>query len=284
MSASRALRAVLAWAWLSGCGERAADPIVASGAGTSPAGQGGLAGGGSGERGGSGGGGASSGGSDQPADGGDEAGGGEGPTPSDGPIGLCGPCASSDVCGDANDACIRHQEQNFCGRDCDDQRGCPDGYTCVELANSQLFQCVPEAGCPTPTPAPTLEELRTRVLAVVNGERAAFDRAALAPSSCLDELAQASALEFARTDEPLGKYVKECDPVWPNCECGWNAEGEIAIARYGLDWMTAVDRSVGPNRDPQSRFSQGLLATDVSELGVGFWISGDEAWLALSYR
>lgn len=287
MSPSRAFRGALTCAALLGCGERAADPIVASPSTRSEAGQnGGLGGSGGGPPvSGSSGAGPSggTGGTDQPPLGGDAAG-GEAPTPETGPTGLCGPCTSSDACGDANDACVRHQSQNFCGRDCDDQRGCPDGYSCVELANSQLFQCVPDTACPTPAPAPTLDELRPYVLSVINSERAAYDRVALAPSRCLDDLAQASALEFARSDEPLGKYVKECDPVWPNCDCGWNAEGEIAIARYDLDWMTAIERSVGPARDTQNRFSQGLLATDVTDIGIGFWISGDEAWLALSYR
>lgn len=200
-----------------------------------------------------------------------------------GPIGLCGACTSSDACGDANDACIRHQEQSFCGRDCDEQRGCPDGYTCVELANSQLWQCVPETTCPTPSPQPTLADLRDYLLARINAERLGYGSAPLSASSCLNGLAQASAVDFARTDEPLGKYVKECDPVWPNCACGWSAEAEISIARYGLDWQTAVERAVG--QDTRSdRFSQAFLASDFTNVGIGFWLSGDEAWIALSFR
>ena len=203
-----------------------------------------------------------------------------------GPTGLCGQCTSSDECGDANDACIRHQEQRFCGRDCDDQHGCPDGYSCVELDNSQLWQCVPQNGCPTPTAAvPELADVRQYLLGRINSERAAQNRPALNESSCLDDLAQGSAVAFARTDEPLGKFVKECDPIWPNCECGWSAEAELTVARYALDWTTAVEHAVVTSRDGQNlRFTQAFLDFDGTDLGIGFWLSGDEAWIALSFH
>lgn len=212
--------------------------------------------------------------------------GGSPETPAEvGPTGLCGDCASSAECGDANDACIRHQDQHFCGRDCDDQHGCPDGYSCVELDNSQLWQCVPQNGCPIPAGGvPELGSLRDYVLTRINAERVARDRLPLQASSCLDELAQDSALSFARTDEPLGKYVKECDPIWPNCACGWNAEAEVIVARYALDWTTAVDEALGTYRSTDDRFTRAFLAYDATDVGVGFWLSGDEAWIALSFR
>ncbi len=254
-----------------GCGERAGDPVVLA--------------------------------RDQAAAGGEEAGmptaanagkgndtgyGGAGPDPRGevGPTGLCGDCTSSNECGDANDACIRHADAHFCGRDCDDQYGCPDGYSCVELDNSQLWQCVPLNGCAAPAGGvPDLADLRDYLLARINAERTARDRSALRASSCLDELAQGSAVSFARTDETLGKYVKECDPVWPNCACGWNAEAEITVARYGLDWTTAIDRALGTYRDTQNdRFTHAFLDYSATDVGIGFWLSGDEAWIALSFH
>lgn len=202
-----------------------------------------------------------------------------------GPSGLCATCASSTECGDANDACIAYGEARFCGRDCDDQRDCPDGYSCVELSNSQLWQCVPDDACPLPDSPPALGEVRSYVLTRINGQRAAQSRASLESSSCLDQLAQRSALDFARTDEPLGKYVKECDPVWPNCTCGWWAEAEVTVARYGLDWQDAVDRALSASRDGGStRFADAYLNGAFSDVGIGFWLSGDEAWIALSFR
>jgi hypothetical protein len=211
-------------------------------------------------------------------------GGASNPDPA-GAIGLCGSCSSSDECGDANDACIRHLDESFCGRDCDDQHRCPDGYSCVELDNSQLWQCVPQDDCPTPTAVPSLADIRQYLLGRINAERTARDRAPLDGSYCLDDLAQGSALAYARTDEPLGKYVKECDPIWPDCECGWSAEAEATVARYGLDWTTAVERVLGTNRDIQDdRFVQAFLDYDVHDVGIGFWLSGDEAWIALSFR
>ncbi len=200
-----------------------------------------------------------------------------------GPTGLCGPCESSEACGDANDACIHHEGENFCGRDCDEGFGCPDGYTCVELSNSRLRQCIPTDGCLAPAePPPSFVDLREYLLARINAERLDRGRMPLQPMTCLDELAQASALDYARSDEPLGKFVKECDPVWPNCSCGWSAEAEAAVAHIGLDWLDAIERALG-NRSGDDRFIESFLDFDVTFVGIGFWISADEAWIALSF-
>jgi hypothetical protein len=256
-----------------GCGERSGDPIVllpsdqndAGAPNTGSAGAGGVPL------------------DDQaPSRGGDDDDGVQEP----GAIGLCGDCRSSDQCGDANDACLRHEDEQFCGRDCDDQRGCPDGYACVELDNSQLWQCVPQNGCQVPAvPVPPLVDIREDLLALINAERVAHDRPPLVASSCLDDLAQGSALAFARTDEPLGKFAKECYPVRPNCACGWKAEAELTVARYGLDWTTAIDAAISTARDGQNeRFTEAILSFAHTDVGIGFWLSGDEAWIALSFR
>lgn len=260
---------VLLGSLLVACGERAGDAVVALPASDEPA-QGGQAG--------------------QPGEPlssggvGAEATGGSSPDP--GPSGLCAACGTSSECGDANDACIAHDGERFCGRDCDEQRDCPDGYSCVGLSNSLLWQCVPDGACAAPAaPPPALEAVRAHVLTRVNTERLAEARAPLQSSPCLDDLAQRSALDFARTDEPLGKYVKECDPIWPNCACGWWAEAEVTVARYGLDWETAVDRAFKASLTGGSqRFADAYLNASFHDVGIGFWLSGDEAWIALSFR
>ena len=269
MSAGPVVRGALFCALLLACGERAGDPVVMlashdgqAGAATPPD-AGGLAG-------------AGYDGHNTPPDMADDR----------GPIGLCGACTTSDECGDANDACIHHLDEHFCGRDCDDQHGCPDGYMCIELDNTQLFQCVPQEHCPTqPVATPPLADIRDYLLARLNSERGMHNRPPLAAASCLDQLAQDSALDYARTDEPLGKYVKECDPIWPNCACGWSAEAELTMAHYNLDWMGAIDHALAVTRDNQNdRFVQGFLSGNVTDVGIGFWLSGDEAWIALSFR
>lgn len=253
------------------CGERAGDPVVALNAGTQDPDD--SSGGGA------------AGAPDSEGPGGDGAV-GSGASSGEGPSGLCAPCESSSECGDANDACVVHAGQRFCGRDCEDQGDCPDGYACQELRDSQLWQCVPEDSCSVPEePPPALDDLRSYVLALVNGQRFAEGRLPLGASSCLNELAQQSAVDYARSDEPLGKYVKECDPIWPACACGWWAEAEVTVARYGLDWHGAVERAFSPSRDGSSnRFVQAYLSSAVTDVGIGFWLSGDEAWIALSFR
>lgn len=269
MSVGRVVRWALLCALPFACGERTADPVVAlPGSAISSAG---AAGGG-------------------PEPGGGGEGGQDGDeTPSEtsrGPSGLCATCSGSSECGGPRDACILNQGQTFCGRECDDLGGCPDGYACVELDNRELWQCVPIIECPAaPTPAPPLPDVRQHVLTRVNSERARLDLAPLSPSTCLHDLAQASALEFARTDRILGKFDDECRRIFPNCECGWSGQAELTVARYGLDWTTAIEHALVSDWDsPNERFVQGFLSDEVSEVGIGFWHSGDEAWLALSFR
>jgi hypothetical protein len=258
MSLGRLPLVVLFVGWAAGCGERAGDavvrvdPIEAGGAGGGGNGQGGSA--------------------TLPA-------GGEAPDTAQGPTGLCGACDDSSQCGDDNDVCLRHDGMSFCGRDCDEGFGCPDDYTCVELANSRLRQCVPVNACPDPAdPPPALESVREHVLELINAERVARGSAPFEPSSCLDQLAQESALDYAFSGEPLGTYARECDPIWPNCDCNWDAQAEVQVAHYGLDWLDSIERAL---RD--DRFARAFLEFDVTLVGVGFWISGDEAWIALSF-
>lgn len=267
VSPRRVAHALLGGLLSLGCGERAIDPIVALADGTGDAGApNGTPAGSSGDGG--------SGGSVAPSD--------SPQTP--GPVGLCGTCTSSDECGDANDACIGYLGRGFCGRDCDEQLGCPEGYLCVELSNTPLYQCMPETTCPAASTSPPLDDVRAYVIGQVNSLRADHDRAPLAASSCLDQLAQDSALAYARSDEPLGKYVEECDPIWPNCACGWSGEAELSVARYGLDWTAAIDQAVVPYPGQNDRVIQAILNAQVSGIGVGFWLSGDEAWIALAFR
>ena len=72
---------------------------------------------------------------------------------------------------------------------------------------------------------------------------------------------------------------------WLKCACGWNAEAELTVASYGLDWMTAVEYATVTARDGQNeRFTDAFLNFDGTDVGIGFWLSGDEAWIALSLR
>jgi len=60
---------------------------------------------------------------------------------------------------------------------------------------------------------------------------------------------------------------------------------ETSFSERGLDWRDATTEffaAYANGRD--DRFSQALLASSTTEVGIGFWLSGDEAWLALSFK
>jgi hypothetical protein len=62
---------------------------------------------------------------------------------------------------------------------------------------------------------------------------------------------------------------------------GWGTWGH----RPYTDVMTAVDGAVGPTRDDATEpFARAYLSTMVTDVGIGFWLSGDEAWIALSFH
>jgi hypothetical protein len=261
MSPGRATLGALLCAWLLACGERAGDPVVRVD----------LA-----DAGGSGGSGGQGGATPMPTMGGAPE---SEPETEPGPTGLCGACDQSNECGDGNDVCIRHDGRSFCGRDCEEGFGCPDDYHCVDLNNSQLRQCVPIDACPGPVePPPDLASVRAYLLSRINTVRIAQSNTALEASNCLDGLAQSSAVDYAFSGQPLGKYADECDPIWPDCECNWNAQAEVAVAHYGLDWLDSIERAL---RD--DRFARAVIEFEVTYVGIGFWISGDEAWIALSF-
>lgn len=240
------------------CGERSGDPVVA-----------GMVGGGAG--------GTKPGGPPMMADGG--AGLGPGVVEAaPGPTGLCGGCTSNDACGDADDLCLEGLDGvGFCGRDCGE--GCPAGYQCADVEGSLIQQCVPDSVCATArSPVPPLDFIRQTVLERVNADRTAQGIEPLMASPCLDELAQASALALGRTGEIGALFERACKPSQTDCACGWSAETEFTIAAFGLDWTTVLEHLFA------DRPATSVERDNDIELGVGFWLSGDEAWVALSYR
>jgi hypothetical protein len=60
---------------------------------------------------------------------------------------------------------------------------------------------------------------------------------------------------------------------------------ETSFAERGLDWRVSMNQFFTAYATPgDDRFSQALLADTTSQIGVGFWSSGDEAWFALSFE
>jgi hypothetical protein len=61
---------------------------------------------------------------------------------------LCRPCGTDGECGGLDDLCLDLADGSFCGRECDGNDPCPDGYRCDEVSvGAELAQqCVPELG------------------------------------------------------------------------------------------------------------------------------------------
>lgn len=191
--------------------------------------------------------------------------------------GLCAPCPVDGRCGDDNDACLQQLRsgETFCGRDCyeNGDGNCPRGYACRDVRGGDR-QCVPLDGtCRTREvgePAPPLPELREYMLTDLNQLRADNGLAPLAADACLDEIAQRGALELAFEDQRASSFERDC---------GWRYETRRTLAAWSLDWRlaaTALWRFSGRERDA-------ALSGDFSRLGIGILLSGDEAWIVLSY-
>lgn len=59
---------------------------------------------------------------------------------------LCSPCERSEECGGSGDYCLvyRGVVQYYCGRHCDAEAICPEGYECIPLQNApEIEQCIP---------------------------------------------------------------------------------------------------------------------------------------------
>ncbi len=59
---------------------------------------------------------------------------------------LCQPCVDDIDCGGLDDLCIVQSDGSFCGRLCENDEGCPDGFVCNDYADGDrtIGQCVPE--------------------------------------------------------------------------------------------------------------------------------------------
>lgn len=204
------------------------------------------------------------------------------------PGGLCAPCESGRQCGDMNDYCLEQNHDQFCGRDCEEDGGCPLGYSCVLIAGRDESQCIPASeSCDhvaDKPPLPTAEAIAAEALELVNDLR--FERGLfpLVLDECLSEVAQESAAELSESGDYLGKFERECDGQ-NSCECGWAAEWESSVAAYDLRYYNAVEFTVGQNASgpTQWRFSRAVFSPQYTRFGFGLVMSGDEAWAALAF-
>jgi len=206
-----------------------------------------------------------------------------------GPVfGLCDVCDDNDACGDGNDHCLRYRDdpERFCGRDCQEGRGCPAGYDCVGLANSSASQCVPEARTCEHRRAleapPRLAELRVAALEQLNLERQRLALPLLAADDCLDEIAQTSSREHALNGQRGTKYARECAPELPNCACGWATEFQVTVAEYGLVWSRAMTLALDLGLATSGGAEPPLTTMSSTRVGIGVLLGGDESWISFA--
>lgn len=207
-----------------------------------------------------------------------------------GPGGLCAPCQNSEDCGGGRDRCLElgHSHEGSCGRHCDQQGDCPQGYECVSLGRDEPAQCIPERNeCDHVVShvSPDLATMRAVALEELNHVRAEILLPPLQPDACLDMVAQESAIELARTNDVLGKFERECEPFEPaGCPCGWRAENELNVVEYSLTWQEAIENSINDRwRNSNESFVRNISAPVHTRVGFGIVLSGDEAWTAISY-
>ena len=205
------------------------------------------------------------------------------------PGGPCTPCVEAGECGGHDDLCVQNAQtrDRFCAIECDDRQGCPNGYRCVGVQDSNLSQCVPETDdCSHVLTAivPPLEVMRAEAMARLNHLRSEFFLPPFAETDCLDRLAQESAIELAQTGNVRGKFENECEQIQPEpCECGWGAQAERRTIELGLTWAEAVDRLMDRGMDPDDPLSLYVSWPEHVNVGFGIVLSGDAAWTAVSF-
>lgn len=214
---------------------------------------------------------------------GDPSGGG-GDTSSGVSGGLCSPCRDASDCGGRNDYCLFNggTNESFCGIDCLEQSGCPDGYACMSLGN--LIQCAPISGsCDNPftnqTGFVSLNDLRPIVLDKINSERARNGVPALAMTDCLTSVAQSAAVDFSATGTMSGKFDSDCKPLIPNCACGWESDNQSHETGNGT-WTDLVTWSAGHILNA-SNAPTTVLSDRYSRVGVGIVVGQGEAWVSV---
>ena len=211
------------------------------------------------------------------------------PDATSGSLPLCAPCNRGRDCGGSDDACLINPDgEQFCGRDCFSEDGCPAGFECRLISgNDAPVQCVPlSESCldlGSTANAPSTAALRAHNLARLNAVRADRGLPSLVLDDCLNRLAQASVHE--RVQSGSSKFSRECAGEVPACECGWAAENTGRHANDEMDSAEKISDWIGDAlRDaPNGDFAGNLLSERYSRVGVGLVRDRDALYLSNSF-
>lgn len=204
--------------------------------------------------------------------------------------GLCAPCESHRDCGEYGDACLTNDVtmEQFCGRDCLERGGCPDGFACFSVGgSSSIINCAPVSGSCTGNPSTTsvfasasLIEMRAYVVDRLNMARAERQLPALIDDGCLDAEGQASAVELA--DTVLSATVTNgiCDAATQECACAWQSDTN-SVALASGDWRSSIDAAIATALTQNADDS--VFSASFGRIGVGIVVGELMFWQAWKF-
>jgi hypothetical protein len=99
----------------------------------------------------------------------------------------------------------------------------------------------------------------------------------------MTEIAQEAAAELAETGDSNGKFRRECEPIHPDCECGWESEIQGNAAGVGRSSEEVVEDSMRYLLEVDGTSSSVFLDPDNRRLGIGVVVSGDEVVFSFDF-
>ena len=209
---------------------------------------------------------------------------------------LCEPCESDSDCGWWNDLCLTNDDtgQRFCGRDCLQGQGCPDGYACFVVNDADdSTQCAPVSGSCSEAAADagsifgsaSLAEMRAYVLDLLNQMRIYQGLPPFEADTCLDQLAQAATIELIDEGRYHTLFQRQCDWSDEPCECGWTDESQSIASWNELDWRQSINRAVFEMmaEDPSGATVGNILSPSFDRAGVGIVVGEYRIWQSVEF-
>jgi hypothetical protein len=208
---------------------------------------------------------------------------GEGSVPPEPPAGgLCAPCNDSSECGGDEDLCLVNQQtdERFCGRHCHGSADCPAEYECRSIADAP-DQCLPVTDtCRDNQDAAVVPDLVAYQLQLINALRADSGLAPYVLDDCLSGIAMLATEELVRDREYHGKYRRECVPVKPYCECGWDRENQAVSDGPSPTEAIAAGFETGLRTE---LFADNVLSSSLARVGIAVIVTGNVTWVSAEF-
>ncbi len=205
---------------------------------------------------------------------------------------ICQPCREHRDCPLNDSFCIRDPGAvvGFCGFGCSRDE-CPAGHACAFLDGLPIPQCVPVAGTCPATTGNTLGGIASQIdmqvynLMLLNRFRMERGLTPLTWDACLSHEAEIATSDWVRSNQPHRYFANSCEPVKPDCACGWREENQGYSDSLLAGWQDSLQHIIEDEvrNHPNEGFANNIFSPDLERVGIGIIVSEQKLWLTNAF-